>query len=86
VVVDILVADPVVQRMAVVVDLYWSQALVRSEVAAWGRWVAAGTESRAEAFRSHPLSAGPRDQEALALALRWEATNSSTPSAQSPAL
>jgi len=28
VVVDILVADPVVQRMVVVVDLYWSQALV----------------------------------------------------------
>jgi len=51
----------------------------RSEVAASGRWVAAGTESRAGAFRSHPLSAGPRDQGALALALRWEATNSSTP-------
>ena len=58
----------------------------RSEVAAWARWVAEGTESRAGAFRSHPLSAGPRDQGALALALRWEATNSSTPSAQSPAL
>jgi hypothetical protein len=40
----------------------------RSEVAAWGRWVAAGTESRAGAFRSHPLSVGPRDQGALALA------------------
>ena len=58
----------------------------RSEVAAWGRWVAAVTESRAGEFRSHPLSAGPRDQGALALALLWEATNSSTPSAQSPAL
>jgi hypothetical protein len=28
VVVDILEADPVVQRMVVEVDLYWSQALV----------------------------------------------------------
>lgn len=58
----------------------------RSVVAAWGRSVAAGTESRAAVFRSHPLSAGPRDRGALALALRWEATNSSTPSAQSPVL
>lgn len=51
----------------------------RSEVEAWGRWGAVGTVSRAEAFRSHPQSAGPRDRGALALASRWEATNLSTP-------
>jgi hypothetical protein len=58
----------------------------RSELAAWGRWGVAGTESRVAAFRSHLQSVGPRDRGALGLASRWEATNSLTPLAQSPVL